>query len=145
MKRINLAFIGRIALGGIFFYAGFVKLGHPLEFARSIAAYELLPYFFNILLAICLPWIECIAGLLLIVGWKVRPMAALTTLMMLVFMAGLVSAVVRGINTDCGCFEVGQSDNPPPLWIAIIRDLGFLMLSISVWIASHRQTAASRQ
>lgn len=139
MSRFSISLLARLVLGGVFLYAGFVKLGQPLEFAGNIAAYELLPYFGNILLAATLPWIECICGLLLITGWKLRPAAALATALMVVFVVALISAQARGITADCGCFEVGKSDVPPPLWIAALRDMGLLILSTSVWLSSGRK------
>ena len=145
MKNLSLALGARLVLGGVFLYAGFVKLGQPLEFALSISGYELLPYFGNIFLASVLPWIELFCGLMLIVGWKVRPTAALMILVMLVFIGALISAKARGLEVDCGCFEVGKADElPPSIWIALVRDFGLLFLSIAVWLSAHRAIIVER-
>ena len=132
-KRTGITWIGRFLLGGIFFYTGFTKIIQPLEFARNIAAYEMLPVFANILIAAILPWMECVCGLLLIIGWKARPAAVMVTGMMVVFLIALCSAMFRGLVIDCGCFEVGVSEAPPPLWIALVRDLGLLLLAVTIW------------
>ena len=138
LNKISFIWLGRIFLGGLFLYSGATKLFQPLEFARNIAAYEMLPFFANVLLAATLPWVECICGLLLLIGWKTRPAAALVVGMMSVFLLALGWAMSHGLTIDCGCFKVGVSGDPPPLWTAMIRDLGLLALSIAVWIDSWR-------
>ena len=54
--------IARFVLGGVFLYAGFVKITNPTAFAGEIAAYRILPYFGNYLAASILPWVETICG-----------------------------------------------------------------------------------
>ena len=133
-NNIGIAWIGRMLIGGLFLYSGITKILQPLEFARNIAAYEMLPLFANVLIAATLPWVECICGLLLVIGWKARSAALVIVGMMVVFLIALGSAMSRGLLIDCGCFNVGVSEDPPPLWISLIRDLGLLLLSLMVWL-----------
>ena len=100
-----------VALGGIFLYSGGIKTLNVLDFARDVANYQLLPYAWNYLVAATLPYVEMIAGLLLIFNRKVRPAALLLAILMLVFIAALASVVARGMDIDCGCFNPGQSYN----------------------------------
>jgi uncharacterized membrane protein YphA (DoxX/SURF4 family) len=58
----------RIGLGVVFLYAGIVKISDPSAFAGSVAAYKVLPYFMNFLVAATIPWVEALCGLLLILG-----------------------------------------------------------------------------
>ena len=63
----------RVVLGGIFIYAGYVKLVEPWQlFAAGIADYEVVPMWAAKFLAHTLPWFEVLIGLLLIAGRFMR-------------------------------------------------------------------------
>ena len=94
----------RAVLGGLFVYAGAVKALDPLDFAQHIRNYRLVGQELSFLAAVFLPWVEILAGALLIAGvW--RRGAALTVSGLLVFFIVLtLVTMVRGIDVDCGCF-----------------------------------------
>src|ERR1022692_3948178 len=76
----------RVVLGGIFIYAGYVKLAEPWQlFAAGIADYEVVPMWVAKLLAHTLPWFEVLIGLLLIAGRWFRCSTVSTSLLLLVF------------------------------------------------------------
>ena len=110
----------RVLLGAVFLYAGCTKIGTLSAFAGDIAAYRLLPHFGNYLAAAVVPWLEAVCGFLLIVGWRIRGALATTTLLIVVFMTVLASALVRGLDIDCGCFRAGGAKTPA--WQALARD-----------------------
>jgi putative oxidoreductase len=112
--------IVRLLLGGLFLYAGIVKIADPTQFAGDIAAYRLLPYFGNFLAAAILPWLEILCGTLLIVGFRTGGAAALILVLTSVFMAALASTIVRGLDIDCGCFRHGGQKTSA--WTALGRD-----------------------
>ncbi|MGA7829073.1 MAG: MauE/DoxX family redox-associated membrane protein [Geobacteraceae bacterium] len=114
----------RIALGLVFVYAGVLKIRDPVAFAGSVAAYKLLPYFFNYLVAATIPWVELTCGILLVIGYRIRAAAGITAAMNILFIALLASTIVRGLDIDCGCFR--QGGEKTSAWIAIIRDVLFL-------------------
>lgn len=114
----------RIVLGGVFLYAGGLKIADPAAFAGNIAAYRLLPPFGNYLVAATLPWVELLCGLLIILGYRVRAGATLVLIMNLVFVAALASAIIRGLDIDCGCFRQGGPKTTP--WAALLRDLALI-------------------
>jgi uncharacterized membrane protein YphA (DoxX/SURF4 family) len=119
--------LSRLVLGGLFLYAGLVKAGDVTAFARDVANYRILPYSWNYLVAATLPYIEFLAGLLLVVNRRVRPAALVTGGLTVVFMAFLASVVARGLDIDCGCFRSGgHTSAAQALW----RDAGILLLSI---------------
>jgi uncharacterized membrane protein YphA (DoxX/SURF4 family) len=128
MKRLrSVAYhLCRLALGGLFVYAGVLKADDVTAFAGSIAAYEILPYFGNYLVAATLPYIEVIAGLLLLINRRVRPAALLLAGLTLVFMAVLLSVMARGLEIDCGCFGAVGQTSPEA---ALLRDAGILVLA----------------
>src|SRR5690242_10825222 len=103
----------RLALGGVFVYAGVLKIADPVAFAGSIAAYKIVPYFASYLAAAILPWVEVISGALLIAGVRVRSGALVIALLNVVFMLALGSAIARGLDIDCGCFRQGGAKTSP--------------------------------
>ncbi len=130
MKKY-LYIVIRIGLGLVFVYAGILKIRDPNAFAGSVAAYKILPYGLNYLVAAVLPWVETVCGLLLVVGYRARAAACIVIAMNLVFMAALASTIVRGLDIDCGCFRQGGAKTPA--WMAILRDVLFLAAAIFVF------------
>ena len=128
MNQLKLYFpaVVRIALGALFAYAAILKISDPVTFAGSVAAYQILPYFWNYVAAAVLPFVELFCGLLLISGYRVKSAALLITAMNVVFMAALASTIVRGLDIDCGCFK--QGGEKTSAWVAIARDSLFLAM-----------------
>lgn len=130
MKRVDFVMLLRIALGGVFIYAAVPKIADPVAFAGSVAAYRVLPYFWNYVAAAVLPFLELICGVLLVLGIRVRTGALIIGVLNLVFMVALASAMVRGLDIDCGCFRQGGEKTAP--WIAFARDAVFLAMAAAV-------------
>lgn len=127
MNGRRLAYHGcRLALGATFVYAGLSKAGAVDAFARDIAAYQLLPYALNYLVAGTLPYVELLAGFLLLMDRKVRAASVLLALLTVVFIGAILSGMLRGLQIDCGCFGRGA---PTPAWLALLRDIGILVLA----------------
>jgi uncharacterized membrane protein YphA (DoxX/SURF4 family) len=139
MKRINgqrlLYHACRLLLGGIFLYAGMLKAHDVTAFAGSVASYQILPYAWNFLVAAILPYVEIIAGILLLLDKRVRPAALLLGVLTLVFVVVLVSVLVRGLEIDCGCFNPAAHTTP---LAALGRDVGILLLVVVVYCLRGR-------
>jgi len=116
----------RLALGGIFIYSSLDKIAHPHEFARIIANYAILPDWLVTLPALVLPWLELMAGLLLVAGIWTRSAAALLALLLLAFILALGINAVRGVDVSCGCFSTSAADRENA-WILVFRDLLILI------------------
>lgn len=95
----------RIVLGAVFLLYGLDKVGQPDDFALAIANYKLLPEVFVNLLAVVLPWVEVLCGLLLIFGQWVRSAALLSAAMLMVFVTAVSISLLRGLDINCGCFN----------------------------------------
>jgi uncharacterized membrane protein YphA (DoxX/SURF4 family) len=120
----------RLLLGAVFVWAGAVKaLGVP-AFAGQVAAYQLLPYAWNYAVAATLPYVELLAGTLLLVNVRSKPAALLLLLLNTLFIAVLASVVARGLSIDCGCF--GPDAGTTPLQ-ALGRDALLLALAVAVY------------
>ncbi|WP_404813576.1 MauE/DoxX family redox-associated membrane protein [Geomonas subterranea] len=120
----------RVALGAVFIYAAIPKIADPVAFAGSVAAYRILPYFWSYLTAAVLPFLELVCGVLLICGIRVRSGALIIGMLNLVFMVALASAMIRGLDIDCGCFRQDGSKTAP--WVALVRDALFLLMTAVV-------------
>ncbi|HML77768.1 MauE/DoxX family redox-associated membrane protein [Geobacter sulfurreducens] len=130
VKR-HLTALLRVTLGAVFLYAAVIKIANPPAFAGNVAAYQLLPYAGNYLVAAILPWIEAICGLLLVTGWRARSAAALVAVMNILFIVLLISTVARGLDIDCGCFR--QGGEKTSAWTAIFRDIMLLVAAVFVF------------
>jgi uncharacterized membrane protein YphA (DoxX/SURF4 family) len=99
-----LQLVLRIFLGGFYVLAGSLKVPDPAKFAEAVGNYRIVPHELINLVAITLPWIEITAGLFLMLGIWQKASAWLINIMTLVFIAGIVAALARGLNIECGCF-----------------------------------------
>lgn len=134
MKHVQtvLYHLSRLALALTFVYAGAVKMQDVVAFAGHVAAYQILPYAMNYLVAATLPYIEFLAGLLLLLNARVRPALLVIGSMTLVFMVALVSVLLRGLDIDCGCFDPGGGEDVTA-GVALLRDVGLMVLVLVTW------------
>jgi putative oxidoreductase len=93
-----------ILAGGVFIYAGAVKVVDPVEFARDIDNYKMLPWQVGVGLALYLPWLEIFCGLALITRILYRGGVFFLTVLMALFIVITVIAKARGLDISCGCF-----------------------------------------
>ena len=129
--RDLVGLVARFALAAVFLISGGLKAADPRQTVVSVRAYDLFPESLVTLIAATLPYLEIALGLLLVVGLATRLAALLGAVMLVLFIAGVISAAVRGLSIDCGCFggggavEAGQT----AYTAEILRDLGFLVLA----------------
>jgi uncharacterized membrane protein YphA (DoxX/SURF4 family) len=97
----------RMVLGIIFIYAGAEKISDPDAFAISISNYRLLPIETLNFFAVTLPWIELVAGVLILFGIAVKENSSIIFSMLLVFTIAIIISLFRGLSIDCGCFGKG--------------------------------------
>lgn len=95
----------RLVVGGVFIYASLDKLQHPAAFAQVIHNYRMVPYSLLHSSAVLLPVVEFVVGLALVLGVQRRGAALLSGLLLVVFMVGITTALIRGLDISCGCFN----------------------------------------
>jgi uncharacterized membrane protein YphA (DoxX/SURF4 family) len=138
-----IGLLARLVLGGVILAAGLLKIGHLETAARSVRAYQLLPYDVAGYLGYGLPILEVAVGALLVLGLFTRFSAGVGGLLMVVFIGGIASAWARGLSIDCGCFgnggTIAASQTQYPQEIA--RDLG--LLACAAWLVVRPRTAFS--
>jgi len=84
--------------------AGALKVADPARFAGDVGNYRILPHALVNLTAILLPAIEVVAGLFVLAGVWLRAAALVVTSLTGLFFLLITSALVRGLNIECGCF-----------------------------------------
>tara|TARA_B100001123_G_C14992383_1_gene900112 strand:+ start:322 stop:774 length:453 start_codon:yes stop_codon:yes gene_type:complete len=131
--------IARLILGGVFIYASLDKIAHPVEFAKAIGNYHVVPFGLENLMALALPWLELIAGICLIAGIMVDGATIMVILMNIVFIFAISQALARGISIECGCFSVTTEGGDNIGIQTILRDIGYLVLATVVWYRQEKQ------
>jgi len=129
IRNRPLLLLFRVVLGGLFIYAGVVKIADPLGFAQDIRNYRLVGQSLSFIVAIVLPWLEVLAGVFLIAGiWKRGAALAISGLLVFFIVLTLVT-MARGLDVDCGCFG---SLSRKSGWGVVLEDLGMLALGLGV-------------
>jgi uncharacterized membrane protein YphA (DoxX/SURF4 family) len=136
--------VARFVLGGVWIWAGLAKFGDADAAVRAVRAYRILPEFLVKPFAWGLPVIEIALGVLLILGIASRAAAIVSAVILLVFIAGIISVWVRGLSIDCGCFGGGGVSKGVDGWSylkEIARDVCFLGLASMVVLGPDSRLA----
>ena len=124
-----LALVLRLYIAGLFIYAGMVKINYTAEFAETIASYRMVPYWGVNVMAITMPWIELISGILLICGIRVRSAIVVTGTLLVMFTVGVAVNLIWKAPIDCGCFHtLGDTIS----WKTLVRDLIWIAMAVHV-------------
>ena len=126
-----------LLVGGIFIYAGVIKVMDPLRFAIDIDNYKMLPWAIGVRLAFYLPWLEMLCGLALILRFFYRGGLFILSALTVIFIAASIIAKVRGLDITCGCF--GHASNNWSFTTHLALDFAILIALIALWIASRAQ------
>ncbi len=118
-----------VVLGGVFLYAAGSKLVDPRPLVTIIWGYRILPPGPINLMAIYMPWVELLAGLGLLSGYKRRAAALLASGLLTMFIVALGINAVRGVNVACGCFSASAQD-VSNAWLLVLRDLPMLAAAL---------------
>ncbi len=147
MRRVidndYLTMIFRVILGTVFIYASIYKILDPAGFAQSIWYYHMVPGNLINLMALIMPWVELLAGVALVVGVGYRGSLLLITLMTVVFVAALISAVARNLSIDCGCFKAAAGGERSAR-NALIQDGVMAIAIIQLWLSKSRRWIRDR-
>jgi uncharacterized membrane protein YphA (DoxX/SURF4 family) len=121
----------RVALAGIFFYTGSIKIQSPLQFAATLSGYKIFPIWMIMPISDYFPWVEITLGTLLLIGWKIRYVALGACGLLATFSILLTSTYFRGIDANCGCFSFEDSITP----LTIARDA--LIILPAIYLAAE--------
>jgi uncharacterized membrane protein YphA (DoxX/SURF4 family) len=132
LRNPYILLISRLVLGIVFIIASVDKIYNPDAFAASIEAYKLMPYSIINILAVIIPWMELFCGIFLLGGVYVRGSSSLLSILLVVFMFAIISALVRELKIDCGCF--GKEHATPVTWMKVVEDIGLFVLGIHLFL-----------
>lgn len=138
-----LGTVARLVLGVVWIWAALSKIRSPRVFTQAVRAYDATPEWLSKAIGYGLPVLEVSLGLLLILGLVTRIAAAVSSVLFVVFLVGLVQAAVRGIQLECGCFGGGGvTDGGTRYTLDILLDVGLLVLSayLVVWAFTYLST-----
>ncbi|HEY1049539.1 MAG TPA: MauE/DoxX family redox-associated membrane protein [Prosthecobacter sp.] len=134
MLRLLLHFF----FGGVFVYAGLLKVMDPISFLDDIRSFDLLGDPWDAWLAMGLPWLEILAGLAVMSGFLRSGGMLILNGSLLIFLAAILISWWRGIDIRCGCF--GHSDATSSYRDLILRDL--LLLAAGLVLVWHGKSKA---
>ena len=135
-------FVWRIVdliVGGIFIYAGAIKVLDPVQFAIDIDNYKILPWTISVGLAFYLPWLEMSCGLALIVRRLYLGGLSILTALVAVFLVATIAAKVRGLDITCGCFGHASQNWNFPTHLAIDLAILGVLLALSFRVVSRNR------
>ncbi len=139
--------IARLILGVVFIYMGLQKVGHPIEFLKQIRLYEMVPespaIFLNAI-AVVLPWLEILCGIVLILGLYLRGAAAWLALMLCLFTPAILLRTLA-IRAETGtpffqiAFDCGCGTGVVVAWSKMLGNVGMLVLSLVIMFSGSRR------
>ncbi len=111
----------RLALGGVFLFAAWQKTGDsrkPQFFLESVKALwskslgkplglELPDHLLQVI-TFCVPWVEIVAAVMLIIGLWTRSAATVIFTMLIGFTTMYIAVILRKEDVTCGCFGKSQ-------------------------------------
>ncbi|MGD9344855.1 MAG: MauE/DoxX family redox-associated membrane protein [Candidatus Aminicenantes bacterium] len=133
IRKPYILWIIRLAVGGIFIWAGLLKVADPLEFAQDIANYRILSRDLSFLIALVLPWLEILCGVLVIIGIFRTASALLLSGLLSLFLLLITVTLIRGLDVNCGCF--GSIGRHVDFWL-LVTDIVLLFLTLNIFADS---------
>ncbi|WP_017573553.1 MauE/DoxX family redox-associated membrane protein [Nocardiopsis halotolerans] len=126
----------RVGLAAVLIFAAVSKFPPALSI-QAVEAYDLFPTDIARFIGYTLPLFELALAVLLLAGLATRYVGAVSALLMIAFIAGIVSAMARGLSIDCGCFGGGGQVDPEETTygLSIARDILFAALGgfVAIW------------
>jgi len=134
--------IGRLIFGGLFFYAGLLKVKDPLSFLESVRGFQLVGDPWAAWVAMGLPWLEIFCGACVLTGVLYRGALAILCGAVCAFIYGIARAWSIGLDINCGCF--GQTTPTTDYRTEIIQRAIFLAIGLVLFASAWLQVRANR-
>ncbi len=135
--KVTAIFV-RVILGVTFIVSGLLKIQDPITFYGDIQNFDIISGQMALTFAYFVPWLELICGTALLFRLRYHGAIIMYFGLLVVFSVFLVSALIRGVDVNCGCFGGGESTNIPlalarnVLLLCGVAFLGWRELSIPV-------------
>jgi len=146
LVRDGIGLVARIGLAAVWLVSGGTKAVDPAQTIVAVRAYDIFPQSVVGVVAAVLPYLEIALGVLLLIGLATRLAAVLSTIVLVTFIAGVISAAARGLSIDCGCFGGGGDVDAGQTAYGqeVLRDLGFIALSVYLTIRPDTPASVDR-
>lgn len=150
MKKLDKSLIldlisafARFFMAYIWIAAGVEKLNKHFTMTQTIEAYQIFTPEWSHYLAYLIGPLEIAGGVLLLLGLFMRPAAKVGIIVLVLFMIGIAQAWARGLDIDCGCFEIdpANTDQVMDYVKTLGRDLFYLVLMIWIWVRPFKKFA----
>lgn len=128
----------KLVLGFVFIVASIGKIIDPHGFAKDVYSYAILPSYTVPLFAAIIPWIEFVAGILLIFDIYPKSNALIINGLLVVFIFAILIDIYRGIEISCGCFDFIFPEEKIG-WVTIVRDVVLLIFGMIVMFFDHNE------
>jgi uncharacterized membrane protein YphA (DoxX/SURF4 family) len=144
-RHPRVVLVCRLALAAMFLYASHDKLLAPAAFAKIVYQWQVGGAVFSNVVAVVLPWVELVAGLLLLAGVWTREAALVVGGLLLAFNLAAVSVLARGIDVEnCGCTSVKAGAEKSPFRgvgaYLLARNSVLLIAALAVAFSPGRET-----
>jgi putative oxidoreductase len=104
---LNLKLVIRWFLGFVLLWAAVSKIANLQDFHASLLAYKLpLPAMALRGVAMLLPWLELLCGLMLLAGLRLDAALGWSIALFGIFALATGQAWARGLDISCGCFNL---------------------------------------
>ena len=133
--HLGLFWILRLGLGFILIFASYDKILHPHQFALIVENYQVTGTELSRWIAVWLPYVEFITGVLLIFGIWLDAAILSTFVMMLLFFFVVMQAYLRGLDIHCGCFSVEGENNLT--FSKLLENLLLVLSSMALMVVYH--------
>ena len=153
-RHPRLELVLRVLLGGFFVFASLDKIWNPAAFAKIVYQWQVAGPVPSNLVAVTLPWVELLAGLLLVFGAWRRESALVMALLLVVFLVAAASVMARGIDVEnCGCVSVAKAETTSSWlpawtkgvgWFLVSRNLVLLGVALAIAFAPPEKLSAPR-
>lgn len=129
-----VSLVARLGLAAMWLYYSVPKLGALDANVGAVKAFQILPSSLNHAFGYAQPFVEMAFGLLLILGIGTRLTAALSALLLLAYIGGIISLGARGIAINCGCGGIASqaAKGHTRYLLDVLRDVGYLVPA--VWL-----------
>ena len=124
-------------IAAIFIYAGVLKVIDPVQFARDVDNYKMLPWPAAVAFGFYLPWLEIFCGLALIFCRLYRGSLFILTGLTIAFIVASIIAKSRGLDISCGCF--GHVSQGWSFGWHFLLDFGLLSALLALWWGDSRR------
>jgi uncharacterized membrane protein YphA (DoxX/SURF4 family) len=118
----------RIGFGLLLILASLDKIAKPLLFAQAVENYRVIGESLSYWIAIWIPWLELLTGILLISGLWLESAVWINGLLMGLFLILVGQAYARGLDIDCGCFRMEEASKIG--LIKLLQNIAFALFGI---------------